>query len=47
MIVISFSLSCRCTGDNYDAEYKCDCIFCPEKGYIVIMSDIQIVSNGV
>jgi len=42
MIVISFNLSCRCTGGNSDAENKRDCTFCPEKEYIAVLSDILV-----
>ena len=42
MIAVSFNLSCRCIGGDSDAEYKCDCTFCPEKGYIAVLSDILI-----
>lgn len=42
MTVISFNLSCRCTGGNSDAENKRDCTFCPEKGYTAVLSNILI-----
>jgi hypothetical protein len=30
----SLNRSCPLMGENSDAEYKCDCIFSPEKGKV-------------